>query len=279
MGFVHDQEVVFPRIDRLARSGQRFAEKPRGPFSFQEVDAGDEAWIVGPGVDVDAPATAQVAHQARIDDAEVEAELVAHLVAPLDLQGGRADNEDLPGSVADNEFQRHQARFDGFSEAHIVGDKQVDPGHLDRPDDRVKLVVFDLNPRAERGLDVLHVGGRCRPPADGVQKGVEPLGSVEAGRFGQGDFLNDLGPRLDLPDDLDLLAQAVILDRGERQQVMRRAAGQLHGRERQETRLHHVDYPRARPHLYKLALLGRRRSGHHGLVPSAGQVCCTSAVA
>lgn len=62
---------------------------------------------------MDASATAKVTHQARIDDAEVEAKLVPHLVTPLDLQSGRADDENLPGSVTNDEFQGNHARFDG----------------------------------------------------------------------------------------------------------------------------------------------------------------------
>ena len=40
---------------------------------------------------------AQLSHQLAVDDAELEAELVPHLVPPLDLQGGRADDQDRGG--------------------------------------------------------------------------------------------------------------------------------------------------------------------------------------
>ena len=90
--------------------------------------------------------------------------------------------------------------------------EQVDPWHLDGPHHRVELVVLDVDARAERRLDVRHVGGGGGPPADGVEEGVEPVGRVEAGRLGQGDLLDDPGPRLELPDDLELFAEAVVLD-------------------------------------------------------------------
>ena len=109
--------------------------------------------------------------------------------------------------------------LDGLAEAHVVGDQQVDPWHLDRPDHRVELVVLDVDAGAERRLD-RSVGGRSGTPADGVEEGVELVGRVEAGGLGQGDLLDDLGPRLELPDDLQLFAQAVVLDRGERHQVL-----------------------------------------------------------
>ena len=118
----------------------------------------------------------QVAHQLAVDDAEIQAELVPHLVPPLDLERGRADDQDPPGPVADDQFQGDQARLDGLAEAHVVGNQQVDPRHLDGADHRVELVVFDVDARAERRLDVPHVGGGSGPPADGIEEGVEPVG-------------------------------------------------------------------------------------------------------
>ena len=131
--------------------------------------------------------------------------------------------------MPDDEFQGRHPGLDGLAEANVVGDEQVDPWHLDGPHHRVKLVVLDVDAGAEGGLDVLHVGGGGGTPAHGVEEGVELVGRVEAGRFGQGDLLDDLGPRLDLPDDLQFFAQAVVLDRGEREQVLRAAEGGLAG--------------------------------------------------
>ncbi len=125
-------------------------------------------------------------HQVAIHDAEVEAELVPHLVPPLDLERGRADDQDPAGPVADDQFQIDHPRFDGLAQAHVVGDQQVDPGHLDRPHHRIKLVVLDVDAGAERRLDVLHVGRRGGSPAHGIEEGVEPFGRIEAGRLRQG---------------------------------------------------------------------------------------------
>ena len=113
------------------------------------------------------------------------------------------------------------ARFDGLAEAHVVGDQQVDPWHLDRPHHRIKLVVLDVDARAKGSLDVLHVSRGGSTPAHGIKEGVELVGRIEAGGFGQGDLLDDLGPRLDFPDDLQFFAQAVVLNGGEREQVLR----------------------------------------------------------
>ncbi len=155
--------------------------------------------------------TFRLTHQARIHDAEVEAKLVTHLVPPLDLQGGGTHHENLPGTMPDDKFQPHHARFDSFAKANVVSDQQVDPRHLDRPHYRIKLVVLDFDTAAERRLDVLVVGGGCGTQADGIEKGVELVGRIEVGRFGERHPLDDLGPRLDFPKDLQFFPQPVVL--------------------------------------------------------------------
>ena len=49
-------------------------------------------------------------------------------------------------------------------------------------------------PQRKGDWTVLHVSGRCGSPADGIEKGVESVGIIEASRFRQGDLLNDLAP-------------------------------------------------------------------------------------
>ncbi len=213
VGLVHDQQVELAGEGWLVRPRQEFPEQPQRSLSLEEVDAGDEPGEVVPRVDVDAPAAAKIPHQRGVHDAEVEAELVPHLLLPLDLKRGRADDQDLPGAVPDDEFEGHHPRFDGLAEAHVVGDQQVDPRHLDRPHHRIKLVVLDVDAGAERRLDVPHVSRGRRTPAHGIEKGVELVGRIEAGGVGQGDLLDDPGPRLKLPDDLEFFAQAVVFDR------------------------------------------------------------------
>ncbi len=216
VGLVDDQQVELAGVDRLVGPGQDLPEQPQRSLPLEEVDARDEPGEVVPRVDVDAPLPPQVSHQFAVHDAEVEAELVPHLLLPLDLERRRADDQDLPGPVADDEFQGDHPRLDGLAQAHVVGDQQVDPWHLDRPHHRVKLVVLDVDAGAERRLDVPHIGRGGSPPADGIEEGVELVGRVEAGGIGQGDLLDHPGPRLDLPDDLQFFAQAVVLDGGQR---------------------------------------------------------------
>ena len=182
---------------------------------------GDQPGEVVPRVDVDAPAAAQLLISSTVHDAEVEAELVPHLLLPLDLERGRADDQDLPGAVPDDEFEGDHPGLDGLAEAHVVGDQQVDPWHLDRPHHGVKLVVLDVDAGAERCLDVRDVRRGRSAPADGIEKGVKLVGRVEAGRVGQGDLLDDPGPWLQLPNDVQFFAEAVVLDRRQRDEGLR----------------------------------------------------------
>ena len=159
MGLVGDQQIVLAGIDWFAECRQGFFEQPKGTFSFEKVDAGDEPGEMGPRVDVDSSAAAKITHQARIHDAEVEAELVPHLFPPLNLQSRGDDNQDLACSVTDDEFEGHHARFDGLAKPHIISDQQIDPRHLDRTHHGVKLVVFNFDATAKWRLDVLQVCG------------------------------------------------------------------------------------------------------------------------
>ena len=102
---------------------------------------------------MDAAAPAKLPHEVAVDDAEVEAELVAHLVPPLELERGGADDQDAPGAVPDDEFEGGHPGLDGLAETDVVGDQQVDPGHLNRPDHGIELVILDVDARTERGLD------------------------------------------------------------------------------------------------------------------------------
>ena len=89
--------------------GHGLAEHAQRVLALQVVHGGDEAREVGPGVGVEAALAAQALDEGAVDDAEVEAELVPHLVAPLDLQGGRADHQDAVGAVAEHQFQDDHA--------------------------------------------------------------------------------------------------------------------------------------------------------------------------
>src|SRR5262249_49073897 len=100
------------------------------------------------------------------------------------------------------------------------GDQQVDPWHLERTDHGIKLVVLNVNASAERSMDGADVCRGGRAPAHRVEKGIQLVRRIEASGVGQGDFFDQRGSWLNLPDDLELFAQAIVLDGGERQEVL-----------------------------------------------------------
>ena len=71
----------------------------------------------------------KLADSFAVDDAELQAELVAHLFLPLHLQRGRADDQHRANPVAQDHFLNDQAGFDGLAEADVVGNQQIDPRH------------------------------------------------------------------------------------------------------------------------------------------------------
>ena len=88
--------------------------------------------------------------------------------------------------MADDQFEGDHPRLDRLAEAHVVGDQQVDPWHLDGTDHRVKLVVLDVDARAERRLDVADIRRRQAPQRTASRKalswsgGSKPVGSGRA---------------------------------------------------------------------------------------------------
>ena len=57
------------------------------------------------------------------------------------------------------------------------------------------------------------IGVRRRTPSDCIEKCFQPFGVVQAGDGRKPGFLDDVRAGLDFPDDFDLLAEAVFVDR------------------------------------------------------------------
>ena len=123
--------------------------------------------------------------------------------------------------MADDQFERDQARLDRLAEAHVVGDQQVDPGHLDGPDHGVELVVLDVDARAERRLDVPTSAVEAAPQRTASRKASSRSGGSKPVGSGSETFLDDRRPRFDFPDDLQFLAEGVVLDREQGDEVLR----------------------------------------------------------
>ena len=90
-----------------------------------------------------AAAAPKITLELAVDDAKLEAELVAHLIAPLQLEASRADDQDGARAVAKDQLLDDEAGLDGLAEADVVGDQQVDPRHLQGARDGVELVILE----------------------------------------------------------------------------------------------------------------------------------------
>lgn len=120
--FVDDQEVIGARVGCVVSGWQGFSEQPHGALAFEEVDGSDQPGKVGPRVHMDATLASQLSEKGTIHDTELESEFVAHLLLPLYLDGGRTYDEDGAGTVAEDQFLSHEASFDRFPEANVIGD-------------------------------------------------------------------------------------------------------------------------------------------------------------
>jgi hypothetical protein len=146
-------------------------------------------------VDMDAALPPEITHQSRVEDPEVKPELVAHLLAPLHLQARRADDQDAPCAMPQDQFLCDEAGFDGLAQPDVISDQQVDARHLQRTHERVQLIVLDVDSAAEWRLETPGISGRGvkvelanRAPLHGMEvrlegpRVVEPIPRV--GQFG-----------------------------------------------------------------------------------------------
>jgi hypothetical protein len=164
-------------------------------------------------VNLNTATAAQLFHEGAVHDAELEAELVAHLVAPLELQAGGTHDEHGAGTVAQEQLLGDETGLDGLAETHVVGDEQVHARHGEGACDRVELVVLERDAAAEGGVELLVVGGSHGAPADGIEEGLEAMRRVEAaGGVRQGVALEGARVGFEFPDDLEGLAVGVVLD-------------------------------------------------------------------
>ncbi len=132
----------------------------------------------------------------------------------MGAQRGLREAPNAPDTALTYEFGQHQAGLDRFAEADVVGDQQVDPRHRQSANHRVELVFVDLDAAAKGGLEGLVVGLGDSAPAHGIKERLKAFRHVEAIRARQGGFFVNRGAGFHLPDDLKLLAKAIVLDRG-----------------------------------------------------------------
>ncbi len=259
VGLIDNQQIKAPGIGHIALGRQRLAEQADRTVALEIIHRSNQTRKMRPGIDVQTATAAKPAHQLAIDNPKIETKLLAHLVAPLELQRRRADNQDAAGAMTNEQVLGDQAGLNRLAQADIIGNQQIDSRHLNRPHHRVKLIILDLDPAAKRRLERPHIRRRHRAPAHRTEKGIEAFGGIEAIRRRQGHPLMHLRIDLDFPDHLNFLTERIIVNRGKRHEVMRLSllGGKRIGRQAALRDIRHHKATLA--HIDQLPDLGKRR--------------------
>ena len=208
---------------------------------------------------------AHLGHQLAVDDDELQAELVAHLVLPLQRQARRAHDHRGAGPMPQEQLLQDQAGLDGLAQADVVGQQQVGPRAGQRAAQRFKLVGLHRDARPERCLVAVRVGRGDRAPAHGVDEARQGDGVVEAFRVDvlrqtlrRGDGLADL----QLPDHRQLLAESVLVEGLQVDDVVELRGGVVGRAERKALGLDVGDCPRGAAYLDDLTGFWQGRGGY-----------------
>jgi len=118
MSLVQDQQVKGALV---AVGLGHLVQEPFGLGAAQPAQADDRQRVDPERVRGAAVTAPELVELGGVDDGEGQAELLGHLVLPLQHQARRADDHDPLGAVAEQEFQRDQAGLDRLAEAHVVG--------------------------------------------------------------------------------------------------------------------------------------------------------------
>ena len=177
----------------------------------------DEAGVGFPGVDAVAAFATAADDVFAVEDDEGEAEADLHFGLPLGDDGGRAGDDDALDLLTHDHFAEDEAGFDGFAEADVVGNEEVDAREEQGFAEGFQLVGHDLDASAVGGLEEFGVGGGDEVPADGVEVGGEFVGRVEAAG---GDVVpvgraKNFGIDFALPEDREAGALGVVVQAGE----------------------------------------------------------------
>jgi len=224
MHLIDDQQVETPRISVRIRR-QRGAEHLERPAVLEPIEAHDCARKVTERIGADAAPSPQFANLVCVDHLEGEAELLQHLAAPLMPKRRRAQDEDATRPVPEQHFLNDEAGFDRLAEADVVRDQQINARHVERAHDGVELVILDRNSGAERRLQCFPVGRRDRTPAHRVQKRGKAARFVETVALRRRKRRTFKEPRIafELPEDAQFVAQPVVIDGRQRDQMIRTA--------------------------------------------------------
>lgn len=217
MGLVDNKDVEGEsRGCAAGLHGEGVAELALGALTGEPGHRNDDPREEVERVGVKTVAAPDLPHGLGVDDGEFEAELLRHLVLPLQTKAGRTDDDRGTGPVSKEQFLDHQAGFDGLTEADVVRKQKVSSWAAERSSQRLELVRLNVGAASEGCLDDMGVSGGDRPPPQGVDEGRQALGLVEP--LGV-DVLRELllrpeaATRLKLPHHAELVTEPVILDR------------------------------------------------------------------
>ena len=124
---VHEQQVEVARVLGVGR--EHLIQQALYPRRAQPLQADHRPRVHRERVRLQPVAAAQFPQRGSVQDREVQAELLRHLLAPLQRQRRRAYDQHPPGPVSQQHLLDHQAGLDRLAQADIVGDQQVHPRH------------------------------------------------------------------------------------------------------------------------------------------------------
>lgn len=126
-----------------------------------------------PRIGVNAALASQLLHVIGVHHAEVKAELLQHLDAPLPLKRRGADDQNSARTMPQQQLLNDQTSLDGLAEADVIADEQIDASHVDGAHQRVELEILDADAAAERSLKKSSVSVGGSAPSHGVEEGIE----------------------------------------------------------------------------------------------------------
>ena len=270
VGLVHDEDVegVAASRGRSARLGQDIAQQTLSAHARQPGHRHDDPRVEAEGIRRQPRGTADLGELLGVD----EAELLPHLLLPLQAQTRRADDDDRAGAVAQEELLDDQARLDRLAQADVVGQEEVRARRLQGTAQRLELVGLQARPGTEGGLVLTRIRRGDRAPADGIDECADRVRVVERGgadRLGQALVRQDGVPVLQFPDDVELLPHAVLLQGLEGDDVLDSWTGVIRSAARQTLLDDVSDRPGGAADLDHLP--GLRESWHHDGCPSSGR--------
>ena len=120
VGLVDDKDVEGEPFGRAAEGVPQLTLRP---LAGQPGHGDDDPREEGEGVGVQSVAAPHSLHGVGVDDLEAEAELLVHLVLPLQTQAGGADDDGSARSVTQEQLLDDQASLDRLAQAHVIREK------------------------------------------------------------------------------------------------------------------------------------------------------------